>query len=342
MQLTLDFEQDTRFDKTLSSEITRQVAFIYHNADNDGKMAAFIARVMFQEEVGIDVINSTNTAVNLIGYNYGTNSEIDTWLSDEESNKYDLYIFVDITPPIDWLQKVSGNKDIIIFDHHEQAYKNITNKFLPVDYIYKSNMCGAELFYYNRKEIQKYFIPSNTNPFDSHKYNFEYLLELIGDYDLWKFDSHTYDPLKRDYVLALNEYLRLNGSSEQFYTYMMEEIYCNNFTFLHDGNILIKKIISETKYNISKGKPITIDSIDGYIINGYPNYWCRELLREKGDYKFFIGYQIDTEKSIIKCSIRELDRKFNVLKIANKYGGGGHKAAAGFSISLTDFIKLIF
>lgn len=148
---------------------------IYHDADMDGVTSGILA-LKLRELVLINksiVVHEDALSWDIIGYDYGKDSNIDTWLNLIDSNGellYDNIQFIDITPPLEFITKaipyMNENKlNIHIFDHHENAFNSIIeelnkNEFLininpSFSYFFDPNFSGAYIF--------KYFILNNND-----------------------------------------------------------------------------------------------------------------------------------------------------------------------------------
>ena len=223
---------------------TFKIAVVHHNADLDGIFSQTLARIFW----GI-VCNKLkyNTKINLevdfIGYNYGKDSTIDTWLNpyDEEQNlKYDYIQFIDVTPPIFWIETIEEavkfNKLYVeFFDHHKAAYDEILAKFgylvknksYNFNFYFDNGFCAAYIYYltlitdfewfknlYNSKIAEKgmftkllysNYLSQIKKEVDSkvNKTETSILINIVDSYDTWKWKNQ--EPNYLD-ALALNEY----------------------------------------------------------------------------------------------------------------------------------------
>lgn len=330
----------------------QKIAFIYHYADNDGKLSRFVGEKIFDYELGFIQIDKHIPIVEMIGYNYGKDPEHDKWMSKDPEHQYDLYIFVDITPPIEWLKEIEHElgitKNVQIFDHHEHAKNEISKLNLPIQYIFDIDKCGAEILYYNMEAVSKCYVPKNNwfNQEITHYIKkFENILTLVGDYDTWRFDSTDYirNPIE---PLQLNEYLKYLNDYDKIVKWLHHAIYNDMGDMYKIGEVLVNSIINQSKRAISSGKEIELFNMKGYILPGYPNYWLLDLLNEHSikngtKYDFYIGFNFDVKTGVIKCSIRSINPNCSVREIANYYGGGGHEGAAGFTLSFENFQHIL-
>ena len=140
---------------------TYKVAIIHHSADLDGIFSGALAYLFWDN---VRTIMSKNKHINvefdLIGYNYGKDTTIDTWLDPFEDGvcKYDYVQFIDINPPMFWIEKV---KELIIadvmyveiFDHHKAVHDEISSKFPELfflkqfNYYFSADYCAAYIFF---------------------------------------------------------------------------------------------------------------------------------------------------------------------------------------------------
>ncbi len=220
---------------------TYKVAIIHHSADLDGIFSGALAYLFWDN---VRTIMSKNKHINvefdLIGYNYGKDVTIDTWLDPFENGvcKYDYVQFIDITPPMFWMEKV---KELIIadvmyveiFDHHKAPYDEIIknfgyimmNKSENFNYYY-SDYCAAYIYFstfYDLKWFKKLYKSklaqtgifrglTSSNLLKTIEETITKLItltnsrmmNLVDSYDTWKWKiSNNSDGL------AINEYFLL-------------------------------------------------------------------------------------------------------------------------------------
>ena len=319
----------------LPVSVTKQkIALIYHSADSDGLMGGYLLSKIFVKEIELK-------EAELIPYNYGTEDE---FLRNRE---YTKYIFVDITPPIEWLKanidKIGKDFNIEIFDHHAPKFDEIFQEFSNlfgkgIIYNFYDTMSGCKILLETKKQ-------NFLNLFDSDIYdNLRLIINLISDYDNWNFSKKDYHFNNENKLSIYNEkdVLSLNMYLQQFHEFSKfeEEIdyisqhsnfenYLNKF-ILRDGNTIINKIKSDNKQILSKGQ--YLEEFPMFFYQGYPDYFLQlEILDKYPETKYWIGFQINLEKQQISFSIRSQSQNDCNL-IAKRFGGGGHKKAAGFKL----------
>lgn len=200
---------------------------------------------------------------------------------------------------------LKDNKKVVVIDHHISQKETIK---ISSKYIYNLNHSGSVLTW-------KYFYPKKPIP---------KLLLHIEDMDIWKFKL----PKTKELMSAL-------------------EIYDFNFKIWN-------KIANDFENKKTKGKYIA----EGELILKYEQEIIDRLMKTADEAKFkgyktaivnspvlhsqignaFVkrGYPIaaiwSQKNGKRKISLRS-NGKIDVSKIAKEFGGGGHKAAAGFSIN---------
>lgn len=216
-------------------------------------------------------------------------------------------ILVDFSFKPDQMKKVLElTKKVIWIDHH------ITAKDYPYQHLdglrdFKDkSMSGCELTW-------KFFYPHKSMP---------RAVEFIGDYDKWA--------------------LKYQPECFQFYEGLKMEVTIPQsalWTHLFDGNKDIEREIliqgkSAIRYRDNYcdkicadfGYEIEWEEYKAFATNFY-QFGSKGFGKRMEKYDFCIGYIHDGEKFTVSLySVKDVD----VSQICKKYGGGGHKEAAGF------------
>ena len=200
----------------------------------------------------------------------------------------------------------------IVIDHHisaKEAVESLKN------YIFALDHSGAYLAW-------KYFHPETKVP---------RCIEYISDSDIWahslpdwkEIESYIYRNQEDHFTFSYFDELVVMLESEDGYA-KAKEI----------GSIFVSVLNHNVKMYAEMAELIEFEGHTIYAVNA-----PREVRSELGhvlalktnSFSLIFTY----EKGKLKCSLRSVDY-FDVSKIAEKYGGGGHKNAAGFIIP-TDF-----
>lgn len=201
------------------------------------------------------------------------------------------------------------NISLIILDHHFSRESD-TRAFK--ENIFSDCHSGAVLAW-------NYFFPKQKVP---------WLLRYIEDYDLWKF--------KLPYSEKISSYIHMRNYAVHVWSAMARELetkkgrkkYATRGKFIYDyGDNLIASIAERAVPSLFAGKYVSVvNSSASELIDRLAHFL---LLGKK--IPFAVVWYISYDG--IKVSLRS-NGKFDVLKIAKKYGGGGHRAAAGFLLPL--------
>ncbi len=208
---------------------------------------------------------------------------------------------------------------ITIIDHHKSAQEDLTdpNKPLPNNVHVKFDMehSGAMLTW-------QYFNGGNEPP---------ELLKHIEDRDLWRFQlpytreiqaaifSYPYDFKVWDDLIALNLDAHINDGSA---------IERKHFKDIAE---LVKSCMT---YGVIDGHSVPIANLPYTYSSDAGHYMAKHMAPEG-----FAACYWDTKDGRV-FSLRSADEGMDVSAIAKKYGGGGHKHAAGFRVALPDGITL--
>lgn len=279
---------------------------IYHIADHDGKGSAAIVRSVCPE-------------IELLGLNH------DMEIPYEQIEQHDKIVVCDISLPVDYMFKLSENKDFTWIDHHISVITEYEEKLKsaghnPIKGLRRSGTAAIELTW-------EYFYPDKPVPEGVHLlamqdiYNlsdprvlpFEYACQSMGvnrpDEEIWRkiINSEIDVPemvSKGQAILSwikVRDYRLVRGMS---------------FTSHYKG---MKCICA----NMPQGKSAFFDSIPH--INSFD---------------FMVNFFMN-KKNCWNLSFYTSKDNVDVSKIAAEFGGGGHQKAAGASSlkELPEFLK---
>ncbi len=202
-------------------------------------------------------------------------------------------------------------KSITIIDHHKTSRPALV---FSDAHLFDLKHSGAVLAW-------KYFHPGKPVP---------KLLKYVEDTDIWKF--------------------KLPKSKEIF-----ETIYSHRFSFgtwnklavLCESALGRKKLVSEGEALFRKLERMTENAVSGAEEVKFEGYKC--LMANSSRDVSHLGHALVVKKPPIGIvwsrrggkiivSLRS-NGKVDVSRLAEKYGGGGHKAAAGFAWEVKDFLR---
>lgn len=204
--------------------------------------------------------------------------------------------------------------DIVWIDHHTSSINLVKNNkdLKNINGIRLEGISGAALTYmylYN-KEFNE--IP--------------YYIKLVSDYDCWKFN---FEPDTTIFKLGIDA--ENHDALDKIWNIFECQKDLNNEKLKNiiDNGTIIKKYIDIDNiiYRDSYGYESDIDGYKCFVVNKKTNSWVFGDFYEK--YPLVVVWVFDGEK--YRYSL--YSNKYNVdcSKIAENYGGGGHKGAAGFT-----------
>ena len=147
------------------------------------------------------------------------------------------------------------------------------------------------------------------------------LIKHIDDRDRWQFDL----PGTREVHAALQ--LEKPWTFESWYDFIVEDPKCSKLR--RNGAQVLRVYEQQIEDAVAYARPCNLDGKQGLSLN------AREHISEVGnrlaEYSetFGLVWYYDAESGMCNCSLRSIG-DYDVSEIAKRYGGGGHKNAAGF------------
>jgi oligoribonuclease NrnB/cAMP/cGMP phosphodiesterase (DHH superfamily) len=274
---------------------------IFYHADMDGHCAAAIVHKFY------------NGDGEYISINYNQDFPFD------EIKKDELIIIVDYS-----LQKKGEfeklftiTKQIIWIDHHKTAIEQ-SKEFADskiIRGIRQDGVAGCELTW-------KFFFPKEPVP---------YVVLLLGDYDIW---AYKYGDNTQEFQACC----KLFDTSP--YSTIWEKWL--NYPYIPYDEMRQGEIISkfQKQNNASLLKVWSFTT----IFEGYKAICCNQgssssllFASAEEEYDLMIPFVFDGK--LWSVSLYTTNKNIDVSEIAKKYGGGGHKNAAGFQIAVLPFNK---
>lgn len=270
---------------------------IYHSSDLDGQCSGAIVKYKYPE-------------CELFGINYGQKIP---WDLIDKHNKIFLVDF-SFQPIGSALRLIDSNKQLIWIDHHISAIK--------------------ELFDYNIKglqEVDKGGACELTWKFLFSDKRIPLAVKLLSQYDVWNHENEKTIPFQ--YGMRLRD---THPSNQKLWALLFKRYYSGLITNIIDQGKIISLYI-EKENTISSKQSFKLD-FEGYkciALNKSGSSKMFDFVEDinKYDIKLTFVYKYDTWTITLYTSHNNID----VSKIASKYGGGGHKQAAGFQINKLPF-----
>lgn len=275
---------------------------IHHN-DSDGRLAGAMVKYKYPN-------------VELIEVGYNDYKDKLQFLFSYKSPSYDKVFIIDFSMELCEMQTLIDNYIVIWCDHHKSAKEKLEKIWddIEIKGIRDLSKCGAMLTWY-------YF---GNESFEE--------LKLVDDYDRWIFQygdkTHYFTEISKEWTInKWIEVIKITGTG------MMNG-------YLFEGEKLYDLKLKRIERIIKKGFPVTFNGYKSFIVNN-SNTMDGALLGNKIcelGYDIAIKFEFNKDKVIFGLnSIGELD----VSSIAKEYGGGGHKNASGFMLSIPEFIDFL-
>lgn len=280
-----------------------RVLVLYHDNCIDGYTAAWAAHKGL-----IEVMKIPYSSITIAPTQYG---ESDAW--EIYAKQYDYILVVDFSLPIPTLQYMEDLCKVVIIDHHKSAAEmyGATTGIYGADIYMNMLESGASLTW-------QVFFPQVTPPL---------LIKYVKDYDLW---LHNFSDCH-----AINKYLSIQPKTLDCWYPLVKAFNSDAFIDIKQIAYYLQKQHESIVADLVKlSEPIELAGEKGRVVNCPPHFAndvAAELALESGTYGA-TWYQ--GTKGRIKFSLRsEKSTKYNVRKIAEAFGGGGHDTAAGFILS---------
>lgn len=288
----------------------------YHN-DADGQMSA----MWVYAHVGID----DEYEPDFISIDYKDTFPIETIKRDEQ-----IYIVDFSIQPTEMLDLLKISKNITWIDHHKTSIERYADFPYQLRGVRYDGVAGCELTFAYIHHMTQRGIGSIK------KFNENMLLDcpmhtrFIGDRDVWAFKFG--DDTRSFY----DGYQLLDSSNidNLVNLFIFENV--NTEKIIQDGKTISKFKEIQREYVIkSYAQEVKFEGYDCLVCNSHDK--TSELFGSKfNDYDLCSVYCFDGNKYTVSLYSQKVD----VSEIAKKYGGGGHKGAAGFVCDKVPYISV--
>ena len=227
----------------------------------------------------------------------------------------ELYI-VDFCYPIDELVSAAQTASrVVVLDHHISAQKDFeayqNHSTIPdnleINFVQDHSGCMI---------VWQYF-QGNVEP--------PVLLQHIEDHDLWRHQ------LPKTEAICKALYLRLPVHFSAFEKIKLP-------TLQQEGALLVKQQQLNVSRLLKARHSVRLNNTKGLAVNA-PGMFSSDLGHElaKKSGTFGLTYFYHGKRQCYECGLRSIG-DFDVSELAQAYGGGGHKNAAGFSVDQATFL----
>jgi len=284
----------------------------YHASCADGFGAAFAAWKKF------------NIVADYVPVQYGQIKSIEDLKRYEPVSEKEIYV-LDFSFPPEVMRHLADNAKFLCWlDHHKTAFESLGLEFKDdarfIDYDEKNTVVldntrsGALIAW-------EFFHPNTLVP---------PLFQFLDDYDRWQFKLNSTKEINK----AL--WAKAPWSFEQW-DELLKSSLSKEFEV---GKALLQDHEARVKKHVEKYRIVTLNGVRGYAINA-PGYVASDTghIMAEASKTFGMSYFIDHDLTV-KCSLRSV-ADFDVSALAKTFGGGGHKNAAGFTLSIQQLKELL-
>lgn len=209
-------------------------------------------------------------------------------------------------------EMIEKAENLLVIDHHKSAMvelHDISNT------IFDMNKSGATLAW-------EWFHPGKEAP---------KFIQYITDRDLWKWEL----PYSKEFSAAFD---MVPFEFEEFEKFEDDSVFDDA---VKRGSYILAYSKTVIKKVCDKAVNKKIDGHHVMVVNS--SHWISEIgAKLAPDCDFALIWYYDHDVSVIKVSLRAFHDHVDVSEISKKYGGGGHKKAAGFVLKGKMIIDDIF
>jgi oligoribonuclease NrnB/cAMP/cGMP phosphodiesterase (DHH superfamily) len=265
---------------------------IYHN-DADGRASAAIVRHALGEDVQLHQTN------------------YDEPIPWELINHSHHVVIVDFSLSRSDMVQIASRSQLTWIDHHISAINELEDISNNWSGIHETNEAACVLTW-------KYYFPEKQVP---------RAIILIGDRDIWKLAESDSKPFAEGF-----RQLNSHPENDQLWTQLFE----NNIQLISQiidrGRILYNARIDDLERIVSRyGFPVKLEGHKTLAINHRGSGDLGQLIRDIG-YKIAYCYIDGVQNDKLVTFVTLFSDQVDVSEIARKFGGGGHRGAAGFTM----------
>lgn len=279
----------------------------FYHVDADGKCAAFWVDYFTKDKYH---------QKEYLPINYGMDFPIETIQKDEA-----IYI-VDFSIELEMMRRLLEiTENVVWIDHHISAIKKYEGFEKEIKGLRVDGIAGCMLTWYYMCAMKQGW-DINSEDMEKKLQDAPYFTKLIADYDVWKFE-YEYDA--KGLHMTLNAYDL--EPQDYRWNWLMKPDTLNHW--IEIGNyMMVYRSSFYRSYCEAYGFESTFEGLRAFVLNtGLGNSDCFDSI-DDGTYDIFVCAAYNGKGW--NYSLRAANDNVDVSVIAQKYGGGGHKGAAGF------------
>jgi oligoribonuclease NrnB/cAMP/cGMP phosphodiesterase (DHH superfamily) len=233
----------------------------------------------------------------------------------------DQVVFVDIAPPLESLRQLAESAaEIIILDHHVSARDRFESEPGLCDAFQQSgHTVHFDLDHSGAILAWRLFHPDAEIP---------ELLRYVEDQDLWRWEL----PRSEEVNAVIGSHPRSFDVWERLAATPVEQLATEGVPIVRAQRIEVEQALHHA-HPISLGR-IRVEAVDSRTHRSRIGH----ELAKRSKYGTPCGVVYRLTGTQVDVSIYSVE-DFDVSKLAAEFGGGGHRNASGFSVTLDDWIQ---
>ena len=278
---------------------------IYHIADHDGKGSGAVVKSVYPE-------------AEMLGLNH------DMEVPYAEINKHEKIFVCDFALPLDFMFELSRTKDFTWIDHHASVIGQYNDAVAKGEKVIKGlrkvGQAAIELCW-------QYFYPDKSVPLG---------VKLLAKNDLFDLE----DPRVRPFEYAMQS-MGVNAPDDKIWQDLFSEK-LDIEKMVNEGRRILEWI-NVRNYRLVKEMAFEseidgLKCICGNRVQGYSSFY--DSLPDRDKYDVMVNFYMNKKRKW-NLSFYSSKANIDVSKLAAKFGGGGHRGAAGASAldELPDFLR---
>lgn len=215
---------------------------------------------------------------------------------------------LDFSAPLETIEDIAEKCNrLVILDHHKTCEDDLRPIIeCPPDnvtIVYDNTKCGARLTW-------EFFFPEDPSP---------PIVDYVEDRDLWKWEL----PHSREISAFISSH------NKDFLVWdVISGMEVDSVISEGAGILRYQKQCVDTA--VSKALPIIIDGYEVLAVNVAESSLISDVAGELAHRKAFGATYFFIDEETIQWSLRSREDGIDVSEVAKKFGGGGHRNAAGF------------
>lgn len=311
---------------------------VYHSSDMDGWCSGALVNQAYAEH--------SNTSVLFKGLNYNPKFNIDDFIKMYPHSQYDMIYIVDYSFKLNELKKLLDcGYEIVWCDHHETAIQEYAksglftpSKFKPGIIKLKMDNSAFHGYFSNKFSGAKitYQVMNTFSEYSSDNVSMQDIVELVSIHDVWDIQNPLWNESRKFQAgTSLYDFMPWRDEWKDLFT--SKDIFKG---ILDDGETIIKyQTQTWTKTMNSYGGTLDWENLTWLCINDINNSLMGDTIFDPKIYDAILYYKYRPELKLWKLSFFNSSFKQigKMNEIAQKYGGGGHPAAAGAMVKKLPF-----